>query len=180
MRKGDEGPAPRPTTHRGPNVTLPRFDGSAYSSFEKWRRDLEVYFDYFNWPTDDAQRCNAIPTILDGYQRSNYNTVMTALSDSFSMAHKNLSFRRNYIRRKQKHSESVREFSADILQRFAECNPALEVQVDTYCSMLLPEIAAEIQDEDYTDMRTLVTCAERAEHRLHLRSIAAPGRGYLN
>jgi hypothetical protein len=171
---------PRPSTHRGPSVTLPRFDGSVYSSFEKWQRDLETYFDYFHWPRDDAQRTNAIPTILDGMarvryfelspqQRSNYTTVMTELSNSFSMAKKNLSFRRNYISRKQKNSESVREFSADILQRFAECNPPLETQVDTYCSMLLPEIAAEIQDDNYTDMRSLVSSAELAEHRLHLR-----------
>ena len=171
---------PRPLTHRGPSVTLPRFDGSVYSSFEKWQRDLETYFEYFNWPQTDPQRTNAIPTILDGMarvryfeltneQRANYGTVMTELSNSFSMAQKNLSFRRNYIRRKQKNSESVREFSADILQRFAECNPPLETQVDTYCSMLLPEIAAEIQDDNYTDMRSLVSSAERAEHRLHLR-----------
>jgi hypothetical protein len=174
---------PRPNTHRGPSVTLPRFDGSVYSSFEKWQRDLETYFDYFNWPTDDAQRTNAIPTILDGMarvryfelstaQRANYNTVMTELGNSFSMAQKNLSFRRNYIRRRQKNSESVREFSADILQRFAECNPPMETQVDTYCSMLLPEIAAEMQDDNYTDMRSLVSSAERAEHRLHLRRLA--------
>ena len=52
---------PRPSAHRGPSVTLPRFDGSVYSSFEKWQRDLEIYFDYFNWPRDDAQRTNAIP-----------------------------------------------------------------------------------------------------------------------
>ena len=171
---------PRPSTHRGPSVTLPRFDGSVYSSFEKWQRDLEIYFDYFNWPREDAQRTNAIPTILDGMarvryfeltaaQRGNYATVMTELGNSFSMAQKNLSFRRNCIHRKQKTSESVREFSADILQRFAECNLPLETQVDTYCSMLLPEIAAEIQDDDYTDMRSLVSSAERAEHQLHLR-----------
>jgi hypothetical protein len=72
---------------------------------------------------------------LTAAQRGNYATVMTELGNSFSMAQKNLSFRRNYIRRKQKNSESVREFSADILQRFAECNPPLETQVDTYCSM---------------------------------------------
>ncbi len=91
----------RPSTHRGPSVTLPRFDGSVYSSFEKWQRDLETYFGYFHWPRDDAQRTNAIPTILDGMarvryfelspqQRSNYTTVMTELSNSFSMAKKNL------------------------------------------------------------------------------------------
>ncbi len=180
MTRPDQPPAPRPSTHRGPTVTLPRFDGSVYSSFEKWQRDLEVYFDYFNWPAEDVQRLNAIPTILDGYarvrffeltpeQRQDYASVMTALSASFAMSTKNLSFRRNYIRRKQKHSESVREFSADILQRFAECNPPLETQVDTYCCMLLPEIAAEIQDDNYSDMRSLVSCAERAEHRLRLR-----------
>ncbi len=35
--------------------------------------------------------------------------------------------------------------------------------------MLLPEIAAEIQDDNYTDMRSLVSSAELAEHRRHLR-----------
>jgi hypothetical protein len=94
---------------------------------------------------------------------------MSVLSNSFAMAEKNFPFRRDHMHRKQRHLESICEFSTDILQRFAECNPLLETQVDTSCSMLLPEIAAEIQDDSYSDMRTLVTCAERAEHRLLLR-----------
>ncbi len=156
-----------PSVNKGPQVSLPRFDGSIYSSYEKWKRYLEVYFDYFGWTADahGAQRAHAIPTILDGYahvkffalpidKRGSYTEIMKELEESFSMTKKPLSLRRNFMRRKQKYSESVREFSADILQRFADCNPPIETQVDTYCAMLLPEIAAEIQDDEYMDMKT--------------------------
>ena len=88
-----------------------------------------------------------------------------------------LSFRSNYMNRKQKYGESVRDFSTDILQRFSECNPPLETQIDVYCRCLLPQISAEIRDEEYDDIRTLVTFAERAEHRLRLRSEAASSVG---
>jgi hypothetical protein len=174
----------RPFNKRGPQVTLPKFDGSVYSSFEKWRRQLEIHFAYLEWGTDDPQRAAVIPTLLTDFafvQYSaldadivvNYNATMAALNAIFAMDKKPLSFRRNYINRKQKHGESVRDFSADILQRFAECNPPLETQVDVYTNMLNPLIAAEIQDEEYTDIKTLVACAEKAEHRLRLRKDAS-------
>jgi hypothetical protein len=174
----------RPYNKRGPQVTLPKFDGSVYSSFEKWRRQIEIHFAYLEWGTDDPQRAAVIPTLLtdfafvqysalDADTIKNYDATMMALNAIFAMDKKPLSFRRNYINRKQKYNESVRDFSADILQRFAECNPPLETQVDVYTNMLNPLIAAEIQDEEYSDIKTLVACAEKAEHRLRLRRDAS-------
>ena len=98
---------------------------------------------------------------------------MTALESTFSMQKKTLSVRRNYLNRKQKHNESVRDFSAVIMQRFSECNPPLETQIEIFCNNLKPQIAAEIKDDEYNDIRTLVACAERAEHRLRLRQEAS-------
>ena len=174
----------KPYTKKGPQVTLPKFDGSVYSSFEKWRRQIEIHFDYLEWSKEDPQRTAVIPTLLtdfafvqysalDSDTTTDYDRTMAALNAVFAMDKKPLSFRRNYINRKQKYNESVRDFSADILQRFAECNPPLETQVDVYTNMLNPMIAAEIQDEEYTDIKTLVACAEKAEHRLRLRRDAA-------
>ena len=117
---------------------------------------------------------------LDSTTTKNYKNTMTALNAVFAIDKKPLSFRRNYINRKQKYNESVRDFSAEIMQRFAECNPPLETQVDVYTNMLNPLIAAEIQDEEYTDMKTLVACAEKAEHRLRLRREASQSGNHIS
>jgi len=177
-------PPHRANTRRGPNVVLPRFDGSLYSSFERWQTELETFFNYLDWPESDPQRHNILPTILDGFAkvkyfslppdtRNSYRNAMASLKDIFSMQQKPLSMRRNYINRRQKHHESVREFSADILQRFSECQPHLETQIDVFCNNLLPEIAAEIKDDDYNSINQLVACAEKAENRIRLRKEAA-------
>ncbi len=169
---------------RGPNINLPRFDGSLYSSFEKWKLELENCFNHFGWQVQDPQRATIIPTLLDGFAsvqyhtlteniRKSYTNTMTALESTFSMQKKPLSVRRNYLNRKQKHNESVRDFSAVIMQRFSECNPPLETQIEIFCNNLKPQIAAEIKDDEYNDIRTLVACAERAEHRLRLRQEAS-------
>ncbi len=166
------------SSRRGPPVKLPRFDGQ--NSFEKWRQDLELHFDYLGWAKDDPQRAAVIPTLLDDYakfrylkfpkeSRQSYDQVLEQLDALFATSKKPLSVRRNYMNRRQKHGESVREFSAIILQRFSECNPPLETQIDVYCNMLLPEISAEIRDDDYDKMEDLIACAEQAEHRLRLR-----------
>ncbi len=186
FRRDDRG-----YTKRGPQVTLPTFDGSVYSSFEKWRRQLEIHFDYLEWQKEDPQRAAVIPTLLTDFAfvqyntlnsvtRKNYESTMAALNAVFAIDKKPLSFRRNYINRKQKYNESVRDFSADIMQRFAECNPPLETQVDVYTNMLNPLIAAEIQDEEYTDLKSLVACAEKAEHRLRLRREASQSVNHIS
>jgi hypothetical protein len=97
---------------------------------------------------------------------------MIEMAEIFSMQKKTLLFRSNYMNRKQKHGESVRDFSADILQRFSEGNPPLETQIDVYCRCLLPQISAVIRDKEHDDVRTLVAFAERADHRLRLLSEA--------
>ncbi len=176
---------------RGPNLTLPRFDGSMYSSFEKWRMELETCFKYFEWTHTDPQCANIIPTLLDDYAHAQYLTLstdetatytncITALEKLFSMQKKPISMRRNYLNRKQKINESVREYSSIMLHRFAECNPPLESQVDIFLNNLLPQIAAEIQDEEYTSINALVSCAEKAEHKLQLRREATDSMNALS
>ena len=181
-------PTPKP---RGPNLTLPRFDGSLYNSFEKWRMELEQSFKYFDWKQNDPQCANIIPTLLDDFahahylslspeQKSSYVSCIAALEQQFSMQKKPISVRRNYLNRKQKHNETVRDFSSIILHRFSECNTPLESQVDIFLNNLLPQIAAEIQDEDYASINALVTCAEKAEHKLKLRKDAAESMNALS
>jgi hypothetical protein len=97
---------------------------------------------------------------------------MAQLDALFATSRKPLLVKRNYMNRRQKHSETVREFSAVILQRFSECNPPLETQIHIYCDMLLPELSAEIKDDEYDSIDQLVHCAEKAEHRLKLRKEA--------
>ncbi len=171
----------QPANRRGAQVTLPRFDGQG--SFEKWKQDLELHFIYLNWAKEDPQRAAVIPTLLDDYAKfhylkfppdslTSYELIMTQLDALFATSRKPLSVKRNYMNRHKKHSETVREFSAIILQRFSECNPPLETQIHIYCDMLLPELSAEIKDDEYDSIDQLVQCAEKAEHRLKLRKEA--------
>ena len=53
---GDGGDKPRAHSSRGPNVNLPRFDGSIYSCFERWQRELEMHFRYLEWQDNDPRR----------------------------------------------------------------------------------------------------------------------------
>ncbi len=168
--------------YKEPNITLPEFDGSIDCSFERWVRDLKICFDYLGWDTDHPQRRTIIPTLLKNFARAQYDNIsnvdsltytelMTELRRIFSHANKPINVRYQHTVRKQTDNETVRNYSADMMQRIKDCNMESEdSKVMTYLNGLLPQIKIEIAKMEFNTLQQVIACAERAENVIKIQS----------
>ncbi len=172
--------ANKPPPTRGPQITLPKFNGALTSSFEKWAKDLEIGFNHLNWQIRDPQRCTILPTLLEGYARVTYDRienvsrmsfleVMGKLEEVFSIACKPFNVRFKHVSRNQRENETVRSYSADILQRIEDCKMEdKDLKLMTYLNGLLPSIKCKVTCMDYKNIMEAVICAEKAENAVTL------------
>jgi hypothetical protein len=172
---------PRTPVNRGPNITLPEFTGAQNSSFERWARDLEVSFNHLGWGEADPQRRTILPTLLKKYARAeydriqdvqymNFKEVMQALNKLFAHSEKPIHARYQHTARQQRENETVRNYSADILQRMEDCQMhSEESRVITYINGLLPHIRIKLACMEYNSLTQAISCAEKAENAIALK-----------
>ena len=163
--------APHTPVNRGPNINLPEFTGAQNSSFERWARDLEVSFTHLGWKNADPQRRTILPTLLKKYARAeydripdvqhmNFDEVMQALNKLFAHSEKPIHARYQHTARQQRDNESVRNYSADILQRMEDCQMhSEESRVITYINGLLPHIRVKLACMEYNSLTQAIACA---------------------
>ncbi len=168
--------------YKGPNITFPEFDGSIDCSFERWVRDLEICFDYLGWAPNHPKRRTIIPTLLKSFARAQYETItnvgslnytelMTELHKLFAHVNKPINVRYQHTLRKQEGEETVRDYSADMMQRIKDCNmKSEELKVMTYLNGLLPQIKIEIAKMEFNTLQQVITCAERAENVIRIQN----------
>ena len=172
---------PRTPVNRGPNINLPEFTGAQNSSFERWARDLEVSFTHLGWNDADPQRRTILPTLLKKYARAeydripdvqhmNFKEVMQSLNKLFAHSEKPIHARYQHTARQQRENESVRNYSADILQRMEDCQMlSEESRVITYINGLLPHIRVKLACMEYNSLTQAIACAEKAENAIALK-----------
>lgn len=157
---------------QGPRPILPTFSGSSDDHFDVWRQTLEDHFTYLNWGQEYPKRIAIIPTLLKGYalmtyralkphQLRSYETIMQAMAERFSMQHKPATAVLARLSRKQGISESVAEYSTEIIKRIQECGVTeTATQIDHFVSNLRPEIRSHVLMQM---PKSLIQCQQHAE-----------------
>ena len=173
-------PQPINTKREAPKISAPTYDGTAESSFEMWRTSLEDMFAYLQWPENDPQRLLLLPTVLTGFakvhfnslkpqEKSDYKTAMLHMSNTFSITNQPPTARAARLHRRQGLTESVRDYSLEIIKRMQECNILdADRQLDIYIQNLREDIAQKVLMMLPTSLRHAQTCAETAEHTLNI------------
>ena len=93
------------------------------------------------------------------------------LTRIFAHGNKPINVRYQHTARQQRENESVRAYSADMLQRIEDCHmESEETRILTYLSGLKPNIKIELSRMEFNTLPQLVSCAERAENSLYLQN----------
>ncbi len=167
------------TKRRSPKIQPPTFDGGSESGFNMWQSSLEDYFNYLNWQIDDPQRLLILPTLLTNSARMHYTSIpqhekttyqgaMKAMAQAFSIRSQPPIIRAARLQRKQGLTESVREYSLEIIKRMLECDITdADRQLDIYMQNLREDVAKKVLLMSPTSLRHAQLCAETVEHTMN-------------
>jgi len=118
---------------------------------------------------------NSIPA----HEKATYQGAMATMANYFSIRHQPPTTRAAKLQRKQGLTESVRDFSLEIVKRMQECQVTEpDRQLDIYMQNLREDVAKKVLLMCPSNLRHAQTCAEMVEHTMAMttdNSIAEVG-----
>ena len=169
---------------KGPRVKLPHFSGATDASYESWARELEEGFQHLQWDIHHPSRVSILPTLLSGLAklrylkfpenvRANFRLVMQELERQFGLRSKSAVHIYQQLERTQGDSESVRDYTKDILQRMHDNGIADErYMLATYLKGLKPAIRSQVLMTRPMTFHDAQESAETAEQALAVNNIS--------